>query len=45
MQDFIKLAAKLGRDASPRRPRLRKHGRFGETSLPGLVEIESLMQS
>jgi len=28
----------------PEASALRKHGRFGETSLPGLVEIESLMQ-
>jgi hypothetical protein len=30
-------------DALPRRPRQPKHGRFGETAPPAMLEIESLM--
>ena len=33
------------RDVSPKRPLPPKHGRFGETSLPGLVGMGSLMRS
>jgi hypothetical protein len=32
----------FGGDASPRRPRQPKHGRFGETAPPAMLEIESL---
>ena len=34
-----------GRDVSPKRPLPPNHGRFGETSLPGLVKMGSLMRS
>ncbi len=35
----------LGRVASPRRPHWPKHGRFGETALPALASLVSLMQA
>jgi len=38
-----KVASSSGRDASPRRPSLPKHGRFGETPLPRMNQIESLV--
>ena len=34
-----------GRDVSPKPPLPPKHGRFGETALPGLAGMGSLMRS